>query len=80
MPRILLIGTADTKSAELLYLRERIAAAGGVARVMDVGVMAPADFTPDIDHAQVACAGRTSLLCASAVTRIRPWWRWRRAP
>lgn len=61
MPRILLIGTADTKSAELLYLRERIAAAGGVARVMDVGVMAPADFTPDIDHAQVACAGGTDI-------------------
>jgi len=60
-PTILLIGTADTKSDELLYLAARIAAAGGRAQVMDVGVMAPAAFTPEIGNAAVAQAGGSDI-------------------
>ena len=38
-PRILLIGTADTKSPELAFLKERIEAAGGEGVFMDIGVL-----------------------------------------
>jgi uncharacterized protein (UPF0261 family) len=59
-PTILLVGTADTKSAELLFLRACIEADGARVAVMDVGVLADAPFTPDISNAAVArAAGRT---------------------
>ena len=38
---ILVIGTFDTKSDELSYLRERIESQGGRAICMDVSVLAP---------------------------------------
>ncbi len=60
-PVILLIGTADTKSDELLYLRECLIGAGARVLVMDVGVLEPAQFHPDITNAEVALAGGTSL-------------------
>jgi putative hydrolase of the HAD superfamily len=37
--RILAIGTGDTKADELLFMRERIEAVGGVAVMMDVSVL-----------------------------------------
>jgi uncharacterized protein (UPF0261 family) len=59
-PTVLLIGTADTKSDELLFLRERLESAGASVRVMDVGVLQPARFTPEIaNHAVAAAAGCT---------------------
>lgn len=59
-PTILLIGTADTKSAELLFMRECIEAGGGRVVVMDVGVLGCGSFTPEITNAEVAAAaGRT---------------------
>jgi uncharacterized protein (UPF0261 family) len=60
-PAILLVGTADTKADELLYLRRRCAEAGAVPVVMDVGVWAPAAFTPDIPNREVAAAAGTAL-------------------
>jgi uncharacterized protein (UPF0261 family) len=60
-PTILLIGTADTKSAELLFLRECIEAGGGRVRVMDVGVLGGAPFTPDIPNTEVAAAAGKTL-------------------
>jgi uncharacterized protein (UPF0261 family) len=60
-PRILLIGTADTKSDELLYLRERVQTAGGEVILMDVGVLAGARFRPDISNIEVARAAGTDL-------------------
>ncbi len=60
-PRILLVGTADTKSAEILFLRERIKALGGTAVVMNVGVLAAPQFKPDIDNRAVAEAAGTTL-------------------
>jgi uncharacterized protein (UPF0261 family) len=59
--RVLLIGTADTKSAEILYLREHIKAMGGSALVMDVGVLAAAQFEPDISNRSVAEAAGSTL-------------------
>lgn len=60
-PEILIIGTADTKSDELLYLADRVSAAGGIARIMDVGVMEPAQFHPAVSNEAVAQAGGASL-------------------
>jgi uncharacterized protein (UPF0261 family) len=60
-PRILLIGTADTKSAELLFLRQRIEEAGGSAMIMDVGVIGRTPFVPEIANAEVAAAAGSTL-------------------
>lgn len=63
-PVILLIGTVDTKSEEIAFLRERIAQCGGQARVMDVGVLsssASTSFVPEISNAEVAAAAGESL-------------------
>lgn len=61
VPRILLVGTADTKSAEILYLREHIRSLGGTAIVMDVGVLAAAQFEPEISNRAVAEAAGSTL-------------------
>lgn len=60
-PTILLIGTADTKSAELLFMRECIEAGGGRTVVMDVGVLDGAPFTPEITNVEVAAAAGKTL-------------------
>ena len=54
--RILLIGTADTKADELLYLKSCIEKAGGAALIMDVGVLGEPSFTPDYSKHDVAAA------------------------
>lgn len=54
MSRVLLVGTADTKSEELLFLRDCLREAGAAALVMDVGVLAPAAFTPELPNHEVA--------------------------
>lgn len=58
---ILLVGTVDTKSDEIAYLREVIGSAGGQALVMDVGVLGRGGFTADITNTQVAQAAGASL-------------------
>lgn len=60
-PCILLVGTADTKSDELLFMRQCLVAAGARAHVMDVGVLEPASFAPDTSNSEVAVAGGASL-------------------
>ena len=60
-PRILLIGTADTKSDELLYLKSRIESAGATALIMDVGVLGDPPFKPEFSkHAVAEAAGTTN--------------------
>ena len=61
VPTVLLIGTADTKSAELLFMRECIEAGGGRVAVMDVGVLDGAPFVPEITNAEVATAAGRSV-------------------
>lgn len=58
---VLLIGTADTKADELLFMKRCIENAGGRVLVMDVGVLGVAPFTPDISNAEVAAAAGSSL-------------------
>jgi len=60
-PVILLIGTVDTKSDEIGYLRECIERCGGRALVMDVGVLGHGAVTPDLSNAEVAATAGTTL-------------------
>ncbi|MDZ7920515.1 Tm-1-like ATP-binding domain-containing protein [Rhodoferax sp.] len=60
-PVILLIGTVDTKSDEMAYLRESVEHLGGTAMVMDVGVLGKGGFTPDILNSEVAAAAGVTL-------------------
>ncbi|TIX04473.1 MAG: UPF0261 family protein, partial [Mesorhizobium sp.] len=54
--RILVIGTGDTKADELLFMRERIEAVGGVAVMMDVP-----PYRPAYDRHAVAKAADTTI-------------------
>ncbi len=75
---ILLVGTADTKAAELLFLRDAIHAAGHNAIVMDVGVLRQPPFTPEIDHDAVAAASGMERDAIIALPSAAPWRRtWR---
>lgn len=60
-PVILIIGTVDTKSDEIAYLRERVEIAGGRTVIMDVGVLGCGGFTPDISNTEVAHAAGVTL-------------------
>ena len=60
-PNILVIGTVDTKSDEIDYLRQCIEQCGGRAIVMDVGVLGRGSFVPDILNAEVAQAAGVTL-------------------
>lgn len=59
-PRILLVGTGDTKSDELLYMADRIRLAGGRPIMLDVSVLGDPPYKPEHDkHAVAAAAGKT---------------------
>jgi uncharacterized protein (UPF0261 family) len=57
---ILLIGTLDTKGAELGYVRDLIVARGHTVLTLDAGTGEPA-WTPDIGAERVARAGGGDL-------------------
>jgi uncharacterized protein (UPF0261 family) len=66
MPVVVLVGTLDTKSPELLYLRERIEAAGCEVLIVDCGVHSTspeADISAD-EVARAAGEQRTALASA----------------
>lgn len=57
-PRILVIGTGDTKAAELHYIGTCIRQAGGVPVSVDVSILGDPPDQPDYDkHAVLAAAG-----------------------
>lgn len=58
---ILLIGTLDTKGAEVRYVRDLIRGHGLETLVLDAGVLGDPAFTPEIAAAEVATAGGASL-------------------
>jgi uncharacterized protein (UPF0261 family) len=60
-PRILVIGTGDTKADELLFMRERIEAVGGRAVMMDVSVLGDPPYRPQHDKHAVAAAAETAI-------------------
>ena len=59
---VLVIGTLDTKGPEFAYLRDRLEELGLDTLVADVGILEePLNITPDIDHAEVARYGDTTI-------------------
>ncbi len=60
-PRVLLIGTADTKADELLFMRRCIEGGGGSVLVMDVGILGQTPFKPEIANVEVAAAAGVNL-------------------
>lgn len=61
MRRIFVVGTADTKGAELQFLADAIRGSGGDPVVVDVGTRDPATL-PDIPAGTVAACGPAGLL------------------
>src|ERR1700733_14015939 len=60
-PRILLIGTGDTKADELLYMSNCITEAGGEPVMMDVSVLADPPYKPHHDKHAVAKAAQKTI-------------------
>ena len=58
---VLVIGTCDTKSDELRFVRECIDVAGGAALIMDVGVLDTPSFAPDVSNREVASAAGSTM-------------------
>lgn len=65
-PVILLIGTVDTKSDEIGFLRESLERCGAQALIMDVGVLGRGALRPDLENAEVARAAGTTLQALAA--------------
>ena len=57
---ILIIGTADTKSDELNYMKSCIERMGGIAPVMDVGVLGEPNFVVEYSKHDIAAAANTT--------------------
>jgi uncharacterized protein (UPF0261 family) len=66
-PNILIVGTADTKADELLFMKRCIEEGGGVASVMDVGILGSPRFAPEHTNTEVAAAAGTSLEAIAAL-------------
>ena len=60
-PRILIVGTVDTKSDEIGFMAEQVVAAGGQSLVMDVGVLGNGRIPADIPNTEVAAAAGVTL-------------------
>ncbi|MCR6497681.1 Tm-1-like ATP-binding domain-containing protein [Shinella sp. CPCC 101442] len=60
-PKILVIGTGDTKSEELLFMAEVIGKAGGVPVMVDVSVLGEPPYAPEHSKHDIAKAAGTSI-------------------
>ena len=60
-PRILIVGTCDTKSDEITFLAAQVVAAGGQPLIMDVGVADQDRLRTDLANTDVAAAAGVSL-------------------
>ncbi len=58
---ILVLGTADTKADELLFIKKCIEREGAAAQIMDVGVLGQPPFRPEIANSDVAAAAGTTI-------------------
>lgn len=61
VPRIIVIGTGDTKSDELLFMAGVIEDAGGIPVMIDVSILGDPTYTPDHSKHDVAQAARTTI-------------------
>ena len=55
MAQVYVIGTCDTKGAELVFARDLVRAAGQAAILVDVGTRLPSDGIADVTVQEVAC-------------------------
>jgi uncharacterized protein (UPF0261 family) len=65
--KILIVGTADTKSDELQFMKRCIEAEGAAAAIMDVGVLGQPGFAPEFPNTAVAAAAHTTLAAIAAL-------------
>jgi uncharacterized protein (UPF0261 family) len=65
--KILIVGTADTKAEELLFLKRCIETAGAEASIMDVGILGTPSFVPEYPNSRVAAAANTTLEAIAAL-------------
>ncbi len=66
-PSILIIGTADTKADELLFMQSCIEKEGARGLIMDVGVLGVPSFTPEFSNRDIAAAAHTSIEAIAAL-------------
>jgi len=64
---ILIIGTADTKADELLFMKRCIEAEGARAQIMDVGVLGTPSFAPEFSNRDVAAAAGSTIEAIAAL-------------
>jgi uncharacterized protein (UPF0261 family) len=67
VPSILIIGTADTKADELLFIKRCIEQEGARGLIMDVGVLGVPPFDPEFSNRDVAVAAHTSIDAIAAL-------------
>jgi uncharacterized protein (UPF0261 family) len=60
-PRILLVGTGDTKSDELNFMKACIEGAAATALMMDVSVLGDPQYKPDYSKHDIAAAAGTTI-------------------
>lgn len=60
-PRILIIGTGDTKADELGFMRGKVAEAGGLPLMLDVSVLGDPPYQAEFDKHAVAAAGGSTI-------------------
>jgi len=65
--KILVVGTADTKADELLFIKACIEKAGGTGEIMDVGVLGEPAFKCEITNRDVAAAAQSTLADVAAL-------------
>ncbi len=58
---VLVVGALDTKGNEVRFLRDRLVAAGVTAMVVDIGVLGPPAFEPDVFRDEIARAAGESI-------------------
>lgn len=66
-PGILIVGTADTKADELLFMKQCVEEGGGRAAIMDVGVLGKPRFAPEFPNTEVAAAAGTTIEAIAAL-------------
>lgn len=60
-PNILIIGTGDTKSDELMFMADAIHQGGGVPVLVDVSVLNDPSYQPDYSRFDIAAAAGTTI-------------------
>lgn len=66
MARIAVLGALDTKGAEIQFLKHQIEACGHETLVVDLGILGPAPFPPQVRREEVASAAGEEITALAA--------------